>query len=292
LPELKTTTGHRSHDFTENTTASILSDVKSTTYYNITEMPDLPTTNTTGTRSSDLKEVTTASVLIDEELTTNSTTTEIPKLPTSTSAAHDPVLHALRQDTVAKTANGLELTNSTPKWALDCSVPLTAPDTPTALEEWPTAAEGAATPAVSVVHIVTGASLSARDPTSTEVSHNISRTPAGSLSPRLRQQTRGFRCVLSGCFPSMSSSRDYYCCRRVGSRFLYYKGTCPVGQGFSAIFRSCSVKVRPVLPYLNQQNDRSRTNPIHDAAIWRITTQQPRPFLINVPKYLLTAKRK
>jgi hypothetical protein len=241
-------------------------------------------TTITGYRSRDLTENTTAIILNDLESTTNSNTTKIPELPTTTLAAHDPIRHALMQGTLARAASGFESSNSTP-------VPVTAPDTPTALEDGPAAAEGTVTSAVSVVDFVTGAPLSTSDPTSRGASRNNSRTPAGSLRPRVRQQTRWFRCVRAGCFPSMSSSRDYYCCLLVGSQFLYYKGTCPVGQGFSTLFRSCGFKVRPVLPYLMQQNGRSHTNTPNDTAIWRMT-QQPRTVPINLPTYLLTAKRK
>jgi len=288
----------------EDTTASILSDVELTTNTITTEIPELPAT-TTGNRSRDLAEDTTASILSDVELTTNSNTTEISAAAaeaaaaagtttTTTLAAHDPIVHALRQGTLASTANGLESSNSTPECTQSCSVPVTSPDTPIALEAAPTAAEGTATSAASVADVVTGAPRSASDATSRGVSRNnssASRTPAGSLRPRPWQQTRGMRCVLTGCFPSMSSSIDYYCCRRVGSRYLYYKGTCPVDQGFIPLFSSCGFKVRPVLPYLNQQNGRSRTNSLNDAVIWRITTQQPRPFPISLPTYLLTGKR-
>jgi hypothetical protein len=127
---------------------------------------------------------------------------------------------------------------------------------------------------------VPGAPLCASDPTSRAASCNNSRTPASTLRPQLRPKSRGYRCVRFGCFPSSSSSRDYYCCRRIGNRFLYYKGTCPVGQGFSALFRSCSFKIRPVLPYLNQQYGRRRTNPFQDAVK---PTQKPRPIFINLP---------
>jgi hypothetical protein len=286
-----TTTDYRSRDLTEGTSANILNDVELTTNSTTTALPERPTTSaatttTTDYRSRDLTEGTSANILNDVELTTNSNTTKTPELPTTTTlAAPDPIFHALTQGTLARTGSGLESSNSTP-------VPVAAPDTPTALGDGPAAAVGTATSAVSVVDFVTGAPLSTRDPTSRGASRNNSRTSAGSLRPRLRQQTRRFRCVTAGCFPSMSSSRDYYCCRLVGSRFLYYKGTCPVGQGFGALFRPCGFQVRPVLPYLFQQNGTSRTNSPNDTVIWRIATQQPRTGPINLPTYLLTAKRK
>ena len=271
-----------------------------TTYSITTELLDLSTTTepptTKGHGSRDLTENTTDNIFSDVDLKTYSITTELLDLSTTTTesptlAAHDPILHALKQATVARTASGLELSNSSAECSLGCAVPVAAPDTPTALEDGPTAEDGSATTAVPFADLVTGAPLSSSDPTSRRASHNDSRTPAHSLLPRLRQRTRDFRCV-PGCFPSMSSFRDYSCCHRVGSRFFYYKRTCPVGQVFSPLFRSCVFKVRPVLPYLNQQNGRSRITALHDAVIRRITTQRPRPFLINLPTSLFTVKHK
>jgi hypothetical protein len=68
IPELPTTTtGPRSRDLTEDTTASILSDVELTTYSTTTKIPELPTTTTTGPRSRDLTDDTTATILSDVE---------------------------------------------------------------------------------------------------------------------------------------------------------------------------------------------------------------------------------
>jgi hypothetical protein len=125
--------------------------------------------------------------------------------------------------------------------------------------------------------------LSANDSISTRPSHNNSRIPASTLRPRLRPKSRVYQCVLPGCFPSSSSSRDYYCCRRIGKRSFYVKGTCPAGKRFNAVFRLCDLRLSPVLPYLNRQNGRSRTNSLQDPVIRRILIQNQRPVLTNLP---------
>jgi hypothetical protein len=303
MPQLPTT-GHRSRDLTEDTTVSALSDLELTTNSTTTEMPGLPTT--TGHRSRNLTEGTTVSTLSDVKLTTNSTTMEMPGLPTTTGhrsrdltedttvsalAANVPILHALRQSNIHNAASGLELKNSTPEFApgdtVPDKVPVIAPDTPAVPEDGNPAAEDTATLAVSVADVPPSASY----PTSIAVSRNNSRIPAGTLRPQLRPKPRGYRCIRTCCFPSASSSRDYYCCRRVGNRFLYYKGTCPVGQGFSALFSSCGFKLRPVLPYLNQQYGKRRTNSLQDPVIWRMT-QKPKPVLINLPTPFINENHK
>jgi hypothetical protein len=282
-----TSTGHRSRDLTEGSTVSRVSEVELTTNLITTEKLDLTTTTTT-------------------------TTTILP--------ANDPILRGSRQSKILSTASGLELTNSTPEFSLSDTVPVTdsdtvpdtAPvtvsdtvpvtvpvsgvvsdtvpvtvldavpvplDTPAAPEDANTTAEDTSKSAVSVARTP----LSANDSTSIPLSHNNSRIPASTLRPRLSPKSRVHQCFIPGCFPSSPSSRDYYCCRRIGKRSFYVKGTCPAGKRFNAVFKSCDLRLSPVLPYLNQQYGRTRTNSVQDPVIRRIMNQLPTPVLINRP---------